>query len=389
MNISVIIPSYNEKETVKEVIDILEQRLKGSSDQYSILVVDGQSPDGTGEIVQQLCTVYPNLHLLSRPKSGIGRDYIAGMTYCLRNFAPEVLVEMDADLQHDPKDVERLVAEIHNGYDAVIGSRYIPGGSIPKEWGWYRKFLSFFGSFFARVMLGILSVHDMTSGFKATRVKGFMDQLDLDNLLSGKQAYKLHIIYELNKCGAKFKEVPIVFANRGYGESKIVRADLFEAFKVVLILGIKKRKTLFQIVFVGFIGLIFQVITNNLLLMSRYRLDIASLFGLKLQGIPTLFVNQLSANFFGWYAAVTSNFILNSLWTFQGETGGTNAVMRYFKFLVTSVGALLITFLVPFLGTALLGNSFVIYNLFFFLSLILVFAWNYFFYTHLIWRKKK
>lgn len=371
MNVVVIIPTFNERETIKKVIQTLEEQSTGLKDSFSILVVDGQSPDGTGEIVKTLRQTYPHLYLLSRPKSGIGRDYMVGMAYAMQNLFPDVIVEMDADLQHDPKDVRRLIEEIHKGFDCVIGSRYIPGGVIPREWGWHRKFLSAFGSLFARLVLGIFAVHDMTSGFKATRVKGFLDQLDFEKILSGKQAYKLHFNYELHRLGARFKEIPIIFANRQFGDSKIMRSDLLEALKVVAILGIKKRAKFAKFLTVGFFGLLLQTITYEIMLLL-------------------LFVYPPVAVVLSSELAIISNFTFNNLWTFKDKQIKTSSVpFKFLQFNVTSLGAPVIQFLVVGAGVTLFGRSFLVSNLFFFLSLILVVCWNYFFYTRLIWARKE
>ncbi len=368
MKITLVIPSYNERGTVEKVIVTLEDFFQTITDNYQILVVDSNSPDGTGEVVEALSRTYPNVHLLTCPKEGIGRAYMAGFPYAIKNFAPDVLVEMDADLQHDPHDVKRLIEEIHNGYDSVIGSRYIPGGAIPKEWGWYRKLLSGFGGLFARLVLGIPSIHDPTSGFKATRVKGFMDQLKFTAILSGKQAYKFHILFELSERGAKFKEVPIIFANREYGESKIVKADLFEAFKVVVILGLKKRQAFIKFLTVGFLGLVLQTITYQFLLRANMFPSFAVVISSEL--------------------AIISNFTFNNLWTFhERQIGLAQIPAKFAQFNLTSFGAPVIQFLVVSLGVTLLGRSPLSANLSFFLSLPLVVIWNYFFYTKVIWRK--
>lgn len=370
MNITLVIPTYNEEETIEKVVEILEDFFRTSTDTYKILVVDSQSPDGTGETVKHLSQSFSNIHLLPVAKEGIGRAYMAGFSYAIKNFAPDVLVEMDADLQHDPHDVKRLIEEIHNGYDSVIGSRYIAGGAIPKEWGWHRKFLSAFGGLFARFVLGIPSVHDMTSGFKATRVRGFMDQLKFDMILSGKQAYKFHILFELYQKGAKFKEVPIVFANREYGESKIVKADLLEALKVVTLLGLRRFRPFIKFLTVGFVGLILQTIAYQMLLRAGIFPSIAVVISSEL--------------------AIISNFTFNNLWTFsERRLKAAQIPFKLLQFNLTSLGAPIIQFLVVTAGVYLFGRSGTVANVSFILSLPLVLVWNYFFYTHLIWRKKK
>lgn len=370
MNVTLVIPSYNERDTIEKVIGALEDFFKSSTDNYHILVVDSFSPDGTGEVVTSLKNTYSNLSLLSVPKNGIGQAYMAGFAYAINHFSPEVIVEMDADLQHDPRDVRRLLVEIHNGFDSVIGSRYIAGGGIPKEWGWHRKFLSSFGGLFARMVLGIPSVHDLTSGFKATRVKGFLDKIKLDEILSGKQAYKFHIIYELYKLGAKFKEVPIIFANREYGESKIVKADLSEALKVVLILGFNRWASFLKFLTVGFVGLVIQTIAYQFLLRAGVFPSTAVVIGSEL--------------------AIISNFTFNNLWTFRERTLTLFQIpYKFIQFNLTSLGAPVIQFIVVGVGVYLFGRSSLVANVSFFLSLPMVLVWNYFFYTHLIWRKNK
>jgi dolichol-phosphate mannosyltransferase len=169
------------------------------------------------EIVANLSKKYNFVHLLTeKEKAGLGAAYAYGFKYAMAEINPEVLVEMDADFQHDPKDVTRLVREISHGYDYVIGSRFTRGGSIPKEWGIYRKFWSVGGNLFSKVVLGIFNVNDFTTGFKASRVRGFVDKLDLDNILSKGFAYKIDLLFKMHKLGAKIKEIPIKFGLRDF-----------------------------------------------------------------------------------------------------------------------------------------------------------------------------
>jgi dolichol-phosphate mannosyltransferase len=243
MRIVVIIPTYNERENILNLIDVLEAEFKNiSGHAFWILVVDGNSPDGTAEAVSQKKKVYGNIDLIvEQKKRGLGLAYLTGMRYAIDHLQAGAFVEFDGDFQHNPKDIKRLVTELDNGYDYIIGSRYVPGGSIPNGWAWYRKFLSRFGSLFIKWLLA-LPVNDGTSGFKLSRVKGFADQLPLNekDILSKRHAYKIHLLYEMIKLGARVKEVPIHFAERIGGSSKSSLEDIIESLRVVLGLYFRK-----------------------------------------------------------------------------------------------------------------------------------------------------
>jgi dolichol-phosphate mannosyltransferase len=236
MKIVIIIPTYKEKETIGRLIDAVEAEFKNiASHQMAILVVDGNSPDGTAEIVWEKTRAYKNIELLvEKEKRGLGMAYIAGIKYAVEKMGAEAFIEFDGDFQHDPKDIKRLIAELDNGYDYVIGSRYVSGGAIPKEWAWHRKFLSRFGSWFIKFMLR-LPTNDNTSGFKLTRVRGFFDKLPLDEnrILSKRHAYKIHLLYEMFRLGAKIKEIPIKFLERTGDDSKSSWEDIKESLIVV------------------------------------------------------------------------------------------------------------------------------------------------------------
>ena len=242
MKIIVIIPTYNERETIADLIDALENEFKIiPNHQFGILIVDGNSPDGTAEAVNQKKQIYQNIDLIiEKEKRGLGLAYIKGMNYAIHQLNADAFIEFDGDGQHDPKDIKRLVAELDNGYDYIIGSRYVAGGSIPEEWAWHRKFLSRFGSFFIKWLLG-LPTNDNTSGFKLSRVAGFAEKLPLgeNQILSKRHAYKIHLLYEMLALGAKTKEIPIKFLERGGGASKSSLEDIIESLKVALVLYFK------------------------------------------------------------------------------------------------------------------------------------------------------
>ncbi|MBI3559270.1 glycosyltransferase, partial [Candidatus Gottesmanbacteria bacterium] len=138
-----------------------------------------------------------------------------------------------ADFQHDPNDIPRFIKEFDKGADYVIGSRYISGGSIPNGWGFKRKFLSVGGNLFARATLWMWDIHDFTTGFRLARVKGFLETINFEKIFSKSYAYKMRLLYEMKRRGAKIKEIPINFAAREKGWSKMDSEDFFESLKII------------------------------------------------------------------------------------------------------------------------------------------------------------
>ena len=185
MKVVVIMPAYNEAENIGPMIEELfgKEFPQIKSVEMHLLVVDDFSPDGTGDIVKKYQSKYPNLHLLQKQKEGLGWAYIRGMQYAMFKLGADAVMEMDADFQHPPRFVKDMVAAYLNGADYVIGSRYIKGGSIPKEWAFSRKFVSYFGNLFIRLALLKPKIHDLTTGFRLTRVKGVLDQIVLVHLM--------------------------------------------------------------------------------------------------------------------------------------------------------------------------------------------------------------
>jgi len=242
MRVTIIIPTYNEAGRIGTLLEEIEAIVAESPEhEWSIVVVDANSPDGTGTIVRDAAALYGNIHLLSEEeKRGIASAYIVGMRYAIEKLHADAFIEFDGDGQHDPRDVPRLVNELAKGFDYVIGSRYVPGGSIPKEWALYRKVLSRFGSLYARLLLE-LPVYDATSGLKATRVATVARFLPLteDQLLSRQYAYKLQFLYAVSRSGAAIGEIPIVFRLRDHDISKSAAVDVLESLYVTLLLRLR------------------------------------------------------------------------------------------------------------------------------------------------------
>src|SRR5579859_1165248 len=168
MNIVVIMPTYNEAENVKKMIPLLEKDVfpKVKNHTMHLLVVDDKSPDGTGKEVEKYMKEYKNVHLLSGEKNGLGAAYVRGMKYAMDTMKADAVIEFDADFQHDPEDIPHLISAMDEGYDYVIGSRYIKGGAIPDNWGMDRKIKSRLGGIFAQIMFLMPNIHDLTAGYK-------------------------------------------------------------------------------------------------------------------------------------------------------------------------------------------------------------------------------
>lgn len=378
MKIVVILPTYNERANISKLIPILEKDIFPQIKEHKmyILVVDDKSPDGTADQVQKFMKEYHNIVLLSGDKKGLGYAYVRGMQYAMKEMEADAVMEFDADFQHDPNDIPRMVAALDEGYDYIIGSRYIKGGSIPKEWGMDRKILSVFGNLFTRVVWGNFSIHDMTSGFKLARTSK-LKKIDLDNLLSNNFAYKMQILHDMVKIGARVKEVPIVFLEREVGISKISKKDQFESFYVVTRLGLYPYKRFIKFLVVGGTGFFLQFLTVYL----------AILIG----------AEQFVAAMIGGEIAILSNFILNNLWTF-GDTKSIKQQGSFFKRLVkfnlASLGSIAIQGIVVYLAVQALGEKLSILGFSVPTSmvilvptiLLIVIPLNYFIYNKVIWK---
>jgi dolichol-phosphate mannosyltransferase len=217
--VTVCLPTYNERENLERMVLALAD--KG----VSVLVIDDNSPDGTGELADRLAAEHDYVEVLHRPrKEGLGPAYLAGFRRALTEGA-ELVLEMDADFSHDPQDVPRLVAAAE-GADLVLGSRYVEGGAVG-NWGRVRRFVSSGGSWYARALLG-LGVRDMTCGFRCYR-RTVLETLDLDAIASQGYVFQIESTYRTLRAGFRVVEIPITFVDREHGGSKMSRRIVLEA----------------------------------------------------------------------------------------------------------------------------------------------------------------
>jgi dolichol-phosphate mannosyltransferase len=220
--ICVCIPTYNERENLEPMVDRLGEIL---GDDGVVLVIDDNSPDGTGEIADRLAAARPWVHALHRPrKEGLGPAYLDGFRRALE-LGADLIFELDCDFSHDPADIPRLAAAAEDA-DLVIGSRYVSGGGT-RNWGLVRRLISRGGSLYAQLLLGV-PVRDLTGGFKCYR-RAVLETLDLDAIDSKGYAFQIETTYGALRAGFRVVEVPIVFTDREVGGSKMSKAIVLEA----------------------------------------------------------------------------------------------------------------------------------------------------------------
>ena len=374
--IVIIIPTYNEKENAGRMVDVLEEEIfpKIKDNQMEILVVDDKSPDGTAGVVRQKMKEFKNIALSLGDKEGLGAAYKRGMQYAMEKMGAEAVIEFDADFQHDPKYIIDLVDKFNEGYDYVIGSRFIKGGSYPQEWSFYRKFLTKYGGLFSRIVLffpNINKVKDVSTGLKLTRVKNILEKVDFSKIAND-FVYKTQILYQIVNMGAKVIEIPLQFKLRERGETKMGFETVIGTFRAIILLRLTDPKILHFIKFgtVGFTGY----------LVNAFFLYLFAKIG-----------------FWEWAAwatstelAIIANFTLNNLWTFRAEKigGAKRLSYKFLQFNLTSSGALLIQTSLGTLGVALFGPQYR-QLLLPFIVLFLVMPYNYFMANVVIWKRWK
>ena len=234
MKALVVLPTYNEAANIAVVL----RRIRAATGPVDVLVVDDSSPDGTADMAQAVGAELGGVEVLRRPgKSGLGRAYREGFRLGLgRGY--DTLVEMDADLSHDPATLPELLGAVESGAELAIGTRYMPGGKIP-DWPWYRRAISRTGNLYARAMLG-LSLRDSTSGFRAYHRRA-LERIDLARVRADGYGFQVEMAYLVERGGGKVTEVPIEFRDRTMGHSKMSSRIVVEALVLVTWWAVRDR----------------------------------------------------------------------------------------------------------------------------------------------------
>ena len=364
--------AWNEAENIKQMIDTLFDEVfpKIKADMH-LLVSDNHSTDGMTQIVEKEMEKKKNLHIVQQTGKGLGNAYVSGFKYAVEELKADAVMEMDADGQHPPRFVQPMVEAYLDGANYVIGSRYIPGGSVPKEWATFRKAVSYFGNLFIRLVLVKPSIHDLTTGFRLTQVEGVLDKIDLDNLMEKERfAYKVDLIYQSIKNAKKVVEVPLEFRPRITDKSKFNTKEMISTFRLAVILGIRDKAKFIKFGTVGFAG--YLVNASTLWLFTKW-------------AFPSPLAWGLSTEF-----AIINNFIFNNAWTFKPEkiTGVSMLLKKFLQFNLTSAGALLIQVVFGSISDSLFGPEKRQLALPF-IILFVVLPYNYFMYNKVIWKVKK
>ena len=387
----VIAPTYNEKGSIEKVVKLIsDQNGKVPGYEIHVLVVDSHSPDGTGEIAKKLSDKKPNIHFLDVKERGLGLAIIKGYEYALEKLDADVLMQIDADLQHDPNDIPKFLKKIDEGYDYVQGSRYAKGGR--NDISLVRQLFSFGSSLVMRILTGIWQISDFTPSFKAYTKELYL-RMDWEAIPWHGMTFLIQpaAVVEAYRAGARMTEVPIVFRKRGADRSKNEVANYIIdiigyglevglsrlGIKLPVLYWARRSKTFIKFGTVGFIGTLVDFFFYNLF-------------------IGTFSFKPASAKGVSTAIAIQNNFFLNNIWTFKKRRTENKLFKKLLLYNAVSVGGLAVgVLIVKFLHT-LYGDGVLklgplgiqYYNLYFFATIPPVMSWNFLMNHFLTWKKE-
>jgi len=364
---AIILPTYNEADAIEQLINgIYEFTHENKNWEIHIIVVDSNSQDGTQEKVLKLIKIFPRLRLLQTRREGLGKAYIQGFQMALEKLNPYLIFEMDADLSHDADKIPEFLKKIEEGSDFVIGSRYIKGGSIPKDWGIHRKIFSIGANLVIRFGFMRLQVTDWTSGFRAIKswiikkaiphIKGYSGYVFQVAILDFALKNKVHI-----------SEIPIQFKDRIHGKSKINSIQyIVQTFLYVFL-----HSSFIKFALVGLIG---------------FGID----FGISYQFIENLKSAVWLGTLISSETAIVSNFLLNNFWSFYHkrlEPKISAYLPNFVKFNIVSSGSVLIQTLGLQLTVNLFGRElWYVYKVF--IIAFIIIPYSYVLYNKFIWKER-
>ncbi len=363
----IVLPTYNEAGSIEDITKrIFDATSNIPNWSVEILVVDSSSPDKTGEIVKRMQKTYKGLHLLETPKEGLGKAYMRGFEYATETIKTFVIFEMDADGQHDPKEIPNFLKQIEQGADFVIGSRYIKGGSIPKEWGIDRKFFSVFGNWIIRLGFMKLKISDWTDGYRCIKSWIVKDARSHIASYSG-YIFQIALLDYAIKHKANVKEIPVQFHERSKGESKISSGR----YMFDILLYIFNNSSFIKFVIVGVIGFIID-------------------FGLSYIFIDVLHKPVWLGTLISTETAIISNFLLNNFWSFSHkklEGSRLSFVWNFVKFNLVSSGSIIIQTVGMQIATSMFGVQYwYLYKVL--IIFFIIIPYSYVLYNKFIWKDK-
>ncbi len=363
MQVVVIIPTYNEKGNIGSLLDVLQTVFAEIRHNMRILVVDDNSPDGTAAVVQDAGRKHGNIQLLTGEKRGLGAAYVRGIRYALEELSADAIVQMDADFSHSPQDIPRLVAELDNAYDIVIGSRWLKGGKIPTDWNFLRRSISRWGNLCVRLIGGFYKIRDCTNGFRAIKAD-LLRRIDMAQKWPEGFTFLMSLLHQARVHRAKIKEVPVEYVDRTKGESKLSLKDLVDSLINAFWIRFGTSATFFRFAAVATSG----VFVN---LGSLYVLH-------EVIGAPGPLASLISIEL-----SIISNFVWHDLWTFSGRPLANSAVGRFLRFNAVSGSSVLIQFSIFLILTVVLDVHFLLAQL---AGIAAGGVWNYLLNVNWTWR---
>ena len=331
-----VLPTYNEAENIESITKaIFAMQSNIDTQQLYVIVVDDNSPDGTQEIVKKQIPQHPYLRLVTGNKVGLGDAYKRGFSFATSTFKPDLMLQMDADGQHDPTLIPDFINLANDGFSLVIGSRYVPGGSTP-DFSYWRKFLSIVGNFLIRHLGKASNVQDCTSGFRCIKAN-LLPKCNLDGLSTRGYSFQSLLVCELIRNGAKPIEVPIIFKDRVKGKSKLTLRDQIEFLVSITKITYRYSEDFIRYCLVGLVGMLVNI--GAYLLLNRY-----------------LLIPLQAASLIAIEASIVSNFLLNNYWTFKTRPKKLSMIRRLLNFhIAAGISGLLFYYLFFLLLITVLG----------------------------------
>lgn len=347
MRIVVNIPTYNEKENVEEIIkSVLSQAKKIPEADLHVLISDGHSPDGTGEIVKKITKINPKVHYLDVKVRGLGIGVVKGHRFAIDKLKADILAQLDGDMSHDPSTLPEMVKYINQGYDLVIGSRLMKGGK--NLLGWHRRLFTSGSALYSKVTWGTFNISEYTNSYRVF-TKDLFQRIDFTKVPWKSKTYIIQpsFLYAAIKAGAKIKEVPITFKDRkkGYSKAKII-SYILDVLKFGIKVRLEKSRTFIKFLGVGTVTYLINAIALGLLNRGAiYSIKVMSqplLAGISPVGHKYLLFTVdrlLVASLISIEISIIVNFILHENWTFKHRSHDGSSLIRLLKFHLSSIGS--------------------------------------------------
>ena len=349
MRLVVLIPTYNEKENIEEIIKkVFAQSKKIPSIDLHILVSDSHSPDGTAQIVKKIQRHNPKVHYLDVKKRGLGIGIVKGHRYAINRLKADILAQMDGDLSHDPQTLPVMYEQIKKGFDLVAGSRLMKGGQ--NKLGWHRRLFTRGSALFCRISWGTYNLTEYTNSYRMFTKKLF-NKIDFNKVPWKSQTYIIQpaFLYAAITKGANIKEVPITFEDRkkGYSKAQIVAYTL-DVIKFGIKVRIQKSKTIIKFLMVGSISYLINAFLLGILnrgdiffipFLNRPFLSFIPAVEEAPRFLPITFDRLLVASIISIQASIIFNFIFHENWTFKYRSREGSQILRFLKFNLSSFGS--------------------------------------------------